>query len=106
MVSMDWTHHTHLLAATGIWAGVPTMTLGGGAMMPSRAGESMAAAMRSEFGLLFSLKEYEDWAAWYAAEKREPLIGAGGRPVAGGGMMAGLNRGMQARQYKTAVKHR
>ena len=38
------------------WAGVPSVALGGGAMMPARAAESFAEAMNSYTGIAWSLK--------------------------------------------------
>lgn len=50
----------HTTGLDGVWAGVPTLTFGGGKDMQSRAGQSIAASLDSDIGVAFSLKEYED----------------------------------------------
>ena len=50
----------HTTGLDGVWAGVPTVSLGGGATMPARAAESIAAGLDSTIGVAYSLKEYED----------------------------------------------
>ena len=56
----------HTTGLDGLWAGVPTVTLGGMADMGKRCGESFAAGLDLYTGLAFSLKEYEDIAIDYA----------------------------------------
>lgn len=56
----------HTTGLDGIWAGVPTIALAGGATMPKRAAESIATALGSEIGLTYSLKEYEDMILQYS----------------------------------------
>ena len=46
----------HTTGLDGIWAGVPTVALGGGATMPARAAESIAAGLESHVGMTYSLK--------------------------------------------------
>jgi predicted O-linked N-acetylglucosamine transferase (SPINDLY family) len=50
----------HTTGLDSIWSGVPTITLGGGSSMPTRAGESIASALGNEISVTYSLKEYED----------------------------------------------
>ncbi len=50
----------HTTGLDGVWAGVPTLTFGGGKDMQARAGESIARGLNSDLGVAFSLKEYED----------------------------------------------
>lgn len=56
----------HTTGLDGLWAGVPTVTLGGMKEMGKRAGESFAAGLDLYTGLAFSLKEYEDIAIEFA----------------------------------------
>jgi len=52
----------HTTSLDGVWAGVPTVALGGGSSMPKRASESIFSSLgnRSSIGITYSLKEYED----------------------------------------------
>ena len=50
----------HTTGLDGVWAGVPTITIGGSENMMARAGESIANTLESEYCVNFSLKEYED----------------------------------------------
>lgn len=59
----------HTTGLDGIWAGVPTMVLGGGATMPARAAESIAVALESSIGVAYSQKEYEDKVFEFAADQ-------------------------------------
>lgn len=61
----------HTTGQDSIWAGIPTITFAGGRKMSSRAGESIASALESDLGLVYSLKEYEDLAFAIAADKRK-----------------------------------
>ena len=56
----------HTTGLDGLWAGVPTVTLGGMTEMGKRCGESFAAGLDLYNGLAYSLKEYEDIAIEYA----------------------------------------
>jgi protein O-GlcNAc transferase len=56
----------HTTGLDGLWAGVPTVTLGGMTEMGKRCGESFAVGLDMYNGLAFSLKEYEDIAIEYA----------------------------------------
>jgi hypothetical protein len=56
----------HTTGLDGLWAGVPTVTLGGMSEMGKRCGESFAEGLDIYNGLAFSLKEYEDIAIEYA----------------------------------------
>merc|ERR1711871_741024 len=61
----------HTTGLDGIWAGVPTMALGGGATMPARAAESIAEGFDSTVGVTYSLKEYEDLVYEFAGDKHK-----------------------------------
>jgi predicted O-linked N-acetylglucosamine transferase (SPINDLY family) len=50
----------HTTGLDGIWAGIPSVSLGGGSVMQSRAAESIANSLESEYGIIYSLKEYEN----------------------------------------------
>lgn len=50
----------HTTGLDGIWAGIPSVSLGGGSLMQSRAAESIANSLESEYGIIYSLKEYEN----------------------------------------------
>ena len=54
------TKNGHTTGLDSVWAGVPTVVLGGGATMPARAAESIAAGLESPIGVTYSLKDYED----------------------------------------------
>ena len=55
-----WIDHVNTTGLDSVWAGVPTVVLGGGATMPARAAESIAAGLESPIGVTYSLKDYED----------------------------------------------
>lgn len=62
----------HTTGLDAVWAGVPSMTIGGGASMSKRASESIVEAFESDFNLLtYSLKEYEDLAIDLLKNKRK-----------------------------------
>ena len=65
----------HTTGLDGVWAGVPTVSLAGGDTMPARAAESIAAALDSEAGMAYSLKEYEDLAISIVKSSRKLLFG-------------------------------
>ena len=58
----------HTTGLDGVWAGVPTISLGLGRDMSTRAAESIAVALGSELGLGYTLKEYENLAVSYTRE--------------------------------------
>lgn len=64
----------HTTGLDAVWAGVPMITMAGGRSMPSRAGESIHAALESETGLVYSLKEYEDISIKFARDHRKLRI--------------------------------
>ncbi len=64
----------HTTGLDAVFAGVPMVTMAGGATMPARAGESIHAALESDTGLAYSLKEYEDIALEFARDYRKLRI--------------------------------
>ena len=67
----------HTTGLDAVWAGIPMVTLAGGRNMPARAGESIHAALESDTGLVYSLKEYEDIALKFARDHRRLKIWRG-----------------------------
>lgn len=60
----------HTTGLDAMWAGVPLVTIAGGATMSTRASESIAAAMDTDVMLSYSLKEYEDIAISLLKDRR------------------------------------
>ena len=61
----------HTTGLDGIWAGVPSIVLGGGATMPARAAESIAEGFDCTIGVTYSLKEYEDMVYEFAGNRQK-----------------------------------
>lgn len=64
----------HTTGLDGLWSGIPSVTLGNGASMPSRAGESIASALGSSFGVSYSLKDYETLVSQFAYNTSESFV--------------------------------
>ena len=60
----------HTTGLDGLWAGVPTMSVGNGQTMSTRAAESMATTLESKIGITYSLKEYEDFILSFLLKKK------------------------------------
>lgn len=64
--------NAHTTGLDGIWAGIPTITMASGITATARAGESIATALESDLGLVYSLKDYEDLAFSLLRKKKYP----------------------------------
>lgn len=64
----------HTTGLDAVFSGIPMISMAGGATMPARAAESIAAGLESDTGMAFSLKEYEDIALNFARNHRKLMI--------------------------------